>query len=208
MKDYEPWLTSFVPEKGEVAIDIGANKGIWTRYLAGRFRVVHAIEPNPEVLPELRAELPANVIVYAVAAWEEETVLNFKRYASPEHLSAFNEGTLLGQMGAVGPVLGYIELPAARLDSLPLSGKIDFIKCDTEGGEYQCMRGAEKLIRENRPLLLIEIHSSENFKHLKEFFIEMDYVYLVIEHPLIPEDSPYRAEHFWLAAVGVEKAYL
>ena|ERR1700741_4706072 len=202
MKDYEPWLIPYVPEKGEVAIDVGANKGVWTRYLAGRFRVVHAIEPNPEVLPDLRADLPANVTVHAVAAWQEETVLSFKRYASPDHLSAFNEGTLLGQIGTVGPVLGTVELPAVRLDFLPIPGRIDFIKCDTEGGEYQCIRGAENLIRENRPFLLIEIHSSENFKRLSRYLAGLGYLYRVIEHPLLSPDSPYRPEHFWLVAQG------
>jgi FkbM family methyltransferase len=161
---------------------------------------VHAVEPNPEILPDLRVELPPNVTVHAVAAWEEETVLSFKRYASPDHLSAFNEGTLLGQIGTIGPVLGHIQLAAARLDSLAISGKIDFIKCDTEGGEYQCMRGAERLIRENRPLLLIEIHSSENFKRLEGLLVKWGYFYRLIEHPLLAADSPYRPEHFWLNA--------
>ena len=200
MNDYEPWLIPFVPAKGEVAIDVGANKGIWSRWLAGRFARVYAIEPNPEVLPELRTNLPSNVTVHEVAAWDEARILTFKRYACPDHLSAYNEGTLLGQLGMVGPVLGEIELNALPLDSLPIVGKVDFIKCDTEGGEFQCLLGAESLIAENRPALLIEVHAAENGRRVSALLSEWGYHYQEIEHPLLPPDSPYRPEHFWIAA--------
>lgn len=196
--NYEPWLQFAVPDKGRGCIDVGANRGTWTRYLAGRFEHVHAIEPNPEVLPELRNDLPANVTVYPVAAWDEERPLSFNRYVCPDHLSAFNAGTLLGQIGVVGEILQTIVLPAVRLDSLQIPGKIDFIKIDTEGAETQCIRGAQNLIRENGPILLIEIHSANNFKALSTLLPQWDYSFQIVEHPLFPNDPIYRSEHFWL----------
>jgi FkbM family methyltransferase len=198
--DYELWLASAVPEKGEVAIDVGANRGVWTRELARRFIRVHAIEPNPEVLPLLKADLPVNVIVHEIAAWNVEGLLHFKRYASPDHLSAYNEGALLGQIGMVGPVLGEIELTAIPLDVLPIQGKVDFIKIDTEGAEVQIITGAAQLIRKNRPKLLVEIHAAENFKRLSVLLSDWHYIYRVIEHPLLAPDSPYRTELFWVHA--------
>jgi FkbM family methyltransferase len=193
--DYEPWLISSVPEKGEVAIDVGANRGLWTRWLARRFEWVHAIEPNPEILPQLREGLPVNVTLHEIAAWDEERLLSFKQYACPDHLSAYfkDEGI------ATGPVLGIVEISAVPLDSFSILGKVDFIKCDTEGGEFRCILGAENLIARNRPVLLIEIHAAENFKRLSALLSDWCYAYRVIEHPLAPLDSPYRTEHFWIA---------
>ena len=183
-----------------MAIDVGANLGIWTRELAKRFVHVHAVEPNPEVLPHLKKNVPGNVTVHEKAAWDKTELLLFKRYASPDHLSAYNEGALLGQLGMVGPVLGEIALHAAPLDSLPIEGRVDFIKIDTEGAEVQVVAGAARLIRDNGPTILVEIHAAENFKRLSTLLAELDYDYQVIEHPLLPETSEYRAEHFWVLA--------
>jgi len=198
--DYEPWLARTVPEHGEVAIDVGANKGIWTRELAQRFVHVHAVEPNPEILPVLETDLPANVSLHRVAAWDKSELLRFKRYASPDHLSAYNEGTLLGQLGMVGPVLEEIALHAAPLDSLPINGKVDFVKVDTEGAEVQVVMGAERLMETSRPSFLIEIHAGENFNRLHPLLKEREYDYEIILHPLLAQDSPYRTEHFWVYA--------
>ena len=200
MIDYEPWLARTVPETGEIAIDVGANKGIWTRELAQRFVHVHAVEPNPEIWPILETDLPANVTLHRVAAWDKSELLRFKRYASPDHLSAYNEGTLLGQLGMVGPVLEEIALHAAPLDSLPINGKVDFVKVDTEGAEVQVVMGAERLMETSRPTFLIEIHAGENFNRLHPLLKEREYDYEIILHPLLAQDSPYRTEHFWVYA--------
>lgn len=202
MGEYEPWLIALAPAKGAVCIDVGANVGSWTRWLAQRFEHVHAVEPNPACLPLLRKDLPSNVTVHAVAAWDEERILTFKRYACADHFSAYNEGTLLGQLGVVGPVLENIELAAVPLDALSISGKVDFIKCDTEGGEFQCLLGAERLISENRPVLLIEIHAAENGRRVSALLSEWGYRYREIEHPLHGPNSPYRPEHFWIFTQG------
>jgi FkbM family methyltransferase len=196
--NYEPWLHFAVPEKRAGCIDVGANRGTWTRWLATRFEHVHAIEPNPEVLPELRQDLPANVTVYPVAAWDREEPLTFNRYVCPDHLSAFNSGTLLGQIGVVGEILQTITLPAVRLDSLGISGQIDFFKCDTEGAEFQCISGAQNLIREYSPVLLIEIHSAANFSRLNALLPGWNYSVDIVPHPLFPDDPIYRSEHFWI----------
>ena len=200
--NYEPWLAFAVPEQGEVAIDVGANRGIWTRELAKRFVHVHAVEPNPEVLPHLKKNVPGNVTVHEKAAWDKTELLRFKRYASADHLSAYNEGALLGQLGMVGPVLGEIALHATPLDSLPINGKVDFVKVDTEGAEVQVVTGAERLMETSRPTFLIEIHAAENFKRLSVLLTQRDYDYEVIPHPLIAPDSPYRTEHFWVYATN------
>ena len=67
-------LELWVPQGGRVFVDVGANVGTWTRWLAPRFQHVHAIEPNPDALPILRATLPHNATVHDIGAWHCETI--------------------------------------------------------------------------------------------------------------------------------------
>ena len=46
-----------------------------------------------------------------------------------------------------------------KLDNLIKSKNIGFIKIDVEGHELEVINGARKLIKENKPILLIEIEA-------------------------------------------------
>ncbi len=49
-------------------------------------------------------------------------------------------------------------IPAARLDDLFLSMPVDVIKMDIEGSEKEALAGAENIIREHSPVLLISLY--------------------------------------------------
>jgi hypothetical protein len=102
---YEEWLLPYIPEHGDTAIDVGAHLGIWTKLLAGRFNLVYSIEPNPEVIEELRKSLPSNARLHSVAAWDSAALLKFSRYEHSGHLSAYFEGEGIG----TGPPKDRIE---------------------------------------------------------------------------------------------------
>src|SRR3954453_12438803 len=132
----EWWLDTWVPLSGRVFVDVGANPGSWTHWLAPHFDHVHAVEPNPEAVAELRANLPANVTVHPVGAWSTETTVTFSCYAETVHTSAY-----FGEEGInTGPRAGQVELPCRPLDALEIAGPVDFLKCDTEGAEVEVLR--------------------------------------------------------------------
>lgn len=59
-----------------------------------------------------------------------------------------------------------IQVQTELLDNIiPREVRIDFIKIDVEGGEYQVLLGAHKLIEEQRPLIIFEhgLGSSEYY---------------------------------------------
>jgi FkbM family methyltransferase len=39
---------------------------------------------------------------------------------------------------------------------------LDFLKCDVDGGETAAFHGAEQLLREKRPVLLVEMHRQDD----------------------------------------------
>ena len=47
------------------------------------------------------------------------------------------------------------------LDALALRRPVRFIKMDVEGAEPQVVRGAERLLREDRPVILSELHPAQ-----------------------------------------------
>lgn len=193
MQEY--WLASWVPQGGRVFVDVGANTGTWTRWLAPRFQHVHAIEPNPDALPVLRANLPHNVTVHDVGAWHYETILTFTRFADSAHMSSFFKEEGIN----TGPKVGTIDLRCCAIDSVGISQGVDFLKCDIEGAEIECLLGAEQLILRDRPWLFVETHSSGNFISLVRLLANWDYLFTIIRHPDYEPFSRLWFEHCWFS---------
>jgi FkbM family methyltransferase len=68
-------------------------------------------------------------------------------------------GAYLLRDGAA-PLTGNIarQVPLIALDQLTLPRPVRFIKMDVEGAEPQVLRGAERLLSNDRPVILSELH--------------------------------------------------
>ncbi len=60
------FLSEIVP-RDRIAVDVGANKGVYTRILAELVTHVHAFEPNPKAYRWLNRALPENVTAHQLA---------------------------------------------------------------------------------------------------------------------------------------------
>ena len=49
------------------------------------------------------------------------------------------------------------DIKSKQLDNFNFDNKISFIKIDVEGHEAEVIKGSEKTIRDNKPILLVEI---------------------------------------------------
>lgn len=144
------YLPALAPP-GTVAVDVGANRGLYTYALARHCRVVHAIEPQPWCADTIRAWGNPRVIVHEVAASDRTGIL---RLSIP--LRGQTRMTGYATAGAIEGPTEKIEVPAQPLDDLDL-GPVDFIKIDVEGHEMSVLNGAGATIDRHRPDLLIEI---------------------------------------------------
>ena len=144
---------------GTTAIDVGANIGLFTvplaRAVGSRGRVI-AIEPDAENLARLEANLRlnrlANVLVERVAAGDRDGEAELHLANDP----AFHSTAVVYDGRGIGRAL---RVPVTRLDTIWMRlGRpaVSVIKIDVEGGEAAVLRGAEALLRETRPALLIE----------------------------------------------------
>lgn len=150
---------------GHHVLDIGANIGYFTIQMAnwvGDTGSVVAFEPVPANLDLLRRSIVENGfegrirVVPAVVAQEpgEAELLNVDvRYS---HNSG---GSHILETGTPTPQdHRRLRVAKVQLDKLELPRPISFIKIDAEGAEALALRGAQELLRADRPKVLAEIN--------------------------------------------------
>jgi FkbM family methyltransferase len=150
------------PDK--IAVDVGANVGLFTAVLARRSKKVIAFEPNPTCAEHLKKVAPRNceVIAKAISDSGGRTELRVPVYQGiPMHalatIDAANRyGTELRATSFVTHEVEKVTLDQALFG--PTSAEhIAFINIDAEGHEFAVLRGGEGLIVKHRPALLVEL---------------------------------------------------
>jgi FkbM family methyltransferase len=151
---------------GQHVVDAGAHIGLFAMHMAaavGRSGSVHCFEPFEAnaaclelAIAENRFERRVILERAAVGAMHGTGQLIF----APATLNS--GGAFIGAPGASVPA-GHETLPVRliALDEYPLPRPISFIKIDVEGAEPQALRGAARLLREDRPVILSEVHPSQ-----------------------------------------------
>ncbi len=146
--------------KGDHVLDVGSNLGYYA-LLAGRAvgpagRVL-GFEPAPDVYTILARNVARsglkNISVFPWAISDCSKAIEFYGSEIPSWGSLIREKDLLqGQPTTV---------PAKRLDDL-LDEFPDFrptvLRMDVEGGELMALEGAQRLLREYKPRIFVEIH--------------------------------------------------
>lgn len=141
-------------------LDIGANIGYYSLLSAravGLDGAVHAFEPEPGNFELLSKNISANKLknIYPL----NKAVSN-KEEMKQLFLSAANYGAHSFAEGNVPlGVEGSVSVSTLRLDDYWREhgrGKIDFIKMDTQGAEGDILEGAEKVLEESSPVILME----------------------------------------------------
>ncbi len=166
---YEPRVLEAVErlaEPGATAYDVGANIGHISILLArrvGPLGRVFAFEPLPANLERLRANLALNgfevrVTVIPAAVSRETRAATFLVHASG------GMGKLEGSAGREGQYPGTMPVGTIDLDSFVYARghpAPSLVKIDIEGGEALALAGMQRLLREARPVLLVEVHGPE-----------------------------------------------
>ncbi len=169
-------------ERGDVAVDVGSHKGAftyWMRKAVGPAGKVYAFEPQPESARYQReiARVLAldNVVVEALALSSQRGTATFS--AAP---GGFHAG---GRLGRAKPESGEIsfEVRTETLDHYFETARrpVALIKIDAEGHEREILRGARRLLAEDRPFLLFECerrrHPGLSIRPILDSLLELGY---------------------------------
>lgn len=167
-EDVEPEfpIVAALLEPGDVVVDIGANVGVTSVFFSrcvGPAGHVHAFEPFPETFAYLRAGIGSlglgNVTLYNVALSDapgetEMIVPPYDEGGDNLYRARLAEADTAAGGGRRAKVkISTLDAELAdRLDALAL------IKCDVEGHELPCFRGAERCLTRFEPSVLVEIN--------------------------------------------------
>lgn len=159
MPEPEIALLPILCRPDRAGFDVGASDGAYSVHMVGRVSRCVAFEPrswSAEYLRQLarHAGLPIEVEEVALSNLEGRAQLRipteFQDFSTIEAANAFRSPELRGSR------IVSAEVITRRLDSYAESTQVGFIKVDVEGHEAACLKGAETLLAEHRPRLIVE----------------------------------------------------
>jgi FkbM family methyltransferase len=150
-----------IPNK-RTFVDVGANIGIWSYPLIGKFNKIVAYEPSNQNIECLKENV-GNLIEIRTKA-----VANFEGTAD-FHQAGKNCGD--GKLCRPGVGASY-TVPVVQLDNENLQD-VDLIKIDVQGWELEVLEGARYTIKTQRPWVIFEVN--EDIDKCCTFMEELDY---------------------------------
>jgi len=148
-----------------VALDVGANVGHHTLYLASFCAEVHAFEPYAVVADSIHQKIRRNhlthVHVHAVGLGEADQELDF----FAPHGTNTGTGTFVaGHEALNNRHVGRLHVVRgdAYVATLALPA-VDLVKVDVEGFELATLRGLRDTLRRHRPIVMLELSDSARF---------------------------------------------
>lgn len=175
------YVINALVEPGHVCLDVGANVGALTLAMArqaGPGGRVYAFEPGPVTFERLRRNIALN-------PWLTDVVVPLSLGVADKPGTLFwnedwhNRGnaTLLESAGTAVEVVsldwyfGQVSLP-----------RLDFVKIDVEGMEYEVLTGARLLLATHKPILYFEtlshfdaIRGFPTLDRIEAFLRDLDY---------------------------------
>jgi FkbM family methyltransferase len=152
-----------------VALDVGANMGLWSYAMArsGLFSEVIAFEPNTALTADLRnARLPGlRLIDKAVSSTPGTATLRIPRKG---HMQLDGWASLEARTDLEADAFLTLDIETIRLDDLGLSS-VGFVKIDVEGHELSALEGARRLFTDSRPVCILE-YRERNRDAVLDFF--------------------------------------
>lgn len=160
---------------GDTVIDVGGNLGFFVlilNELVGNTGNIYTFEPSKRLKAKLESTVLKNnlqnvtIVNFALGESEATTTLHFnpKQTGLTSIVTDFETGSLSEE----------IQITTLDKYSENISGRVSFIKIDTEGFEPQVLNGARKLISRDTPTIYIELggyyqnSSAQALKILKE----------------------------------------
>lgn len=192
-------VAALIQRCGGTVLDVGANTGFYSllALTCGAERVV-AFEPFSPVLAHLRSNLAANdsdvsarvdVVPYAVGAEVGSAVLHIP---PPTGTLVETSASLSGSFK--DEIARRIEVPVVTVDGhTAVDGPVTVVKVDVEGMDHSVLQGAVRCMREDRPVVFIEVLPRAEKRLLEELVAAANYRILPL-HPVEPPEYVDRIE--------------
>jgi len=171
-----------------VAVDCGANLGIHTLQMARAVEpggLVVAIEPIGELVARLREEMRESLLPENLVRIVQCCVSNARGTADfyqIDHPLQHGLSGLRKREYSSGVVAKPVVVEVRTLDDLCADlPRLDFLKLDIEGAEFDALRGGMRILRKFRPVIAMEQSQTDpqyfgySWAELLAFLEEMEY---------------------------------
>ncbi len=157
------YFKGFLPKEDDIVVDIGAYYGDSAIWYAKEFRAkVIAFEPVPEAYKELLKNAKLNHVINEILAY------NVALGRGKRLVGGKGNGTMFSLANKEDII------QTKTLDSFRLN-RVDLLKVDVEGFEYEVLNGAINTIKKFKPKIIIETHNKELKKKCNAFLIRLGY---------------------------------
>lgn len=133
-----------------IAIDVGANVGLWAKPLTEKFNSVIAFEPMKQVLECLKLnvkDLPVTIHEHALGNVNSKIEMEFNQTnTGASHVAKVGTGSII----------------IKKLDDLNLP-KFGLLKVDCERHDLQVLEGAKETILRYKPIIVVEQHPDTDY---------------------------------------------
>lgn len=197
-------ILPFLVDPTRMAVDAGANKGVYTYWLERFSAHVHAYEPNPKMFGVLKRGVGAKATVHFAALSDQagEFALRIPKTAKGRYS---NQGASLNH-DKVGDSYGEVVVQTRRLDDEGLDD-VGFIKIDVEGHEMAVLDGALETIKRCRPTLLIEMEQQHTGRPIAidlKRVTDLGYRMLFLQRGVLTSGARFDAEAHHTNAASAE----
>ena len=148
--------------KDKVFADVGSHVGYYTIRMSGLYKRVHAFEPNPFSLENLRVNIELNNL-------NNVTI-------HPLGLGDANTEAILYSSRDMATFLPRKERKAIKTVMRRFDDEVDHVdvvKVDVEGFEEKVLLGASRLIHTSKPIWIIEHHEGDFYPEVKGSFVRI-----------------------------------
>jgi len=150
------WILEAMDRKPGAFVDVGANMGIISAYIARALpdRTIIAMEPDPMTAKRTAAVFGLNrlrnaQLIEAAASETDGSITFYSPKGKSESASVIPSRERR---------MRRVSVDALKVDSLDYQGPISCVKFDVEGHEPAAIRGSLETIRKHRPTIIFEYH--------------------------------------------------
>ena len=163
--------------RGTDSIDVGVYRGVYSYEMSKYSKIVHSFEPNPILLSHIEKNLKKiikNINFYNCALSDKDNLVSLrvpirnKNYNKDNYEEYFQMGRASIHNKNKFTDFELFNVESRKLDNLNFTNKISFIKIDVEGHEMEVIKGSEKTIKNNKPIMLVEIEEQYTKKNVND----------------------------------------
>ncbi len=174
-------LVPLLSRRKGVAVDAGANKGVFLYHLSRAYERVYGFEPLPQLSSYLKKAAPANVTVHGAALSNAPGTATLRLPRGFIELGSLESHT--SETWTTDAPIEEHEVELKTLDSVGLRD-VAFLKIDVEGHELSVLEGARETISHYRPTVLVEVeerHRAGGVAGIRNYLEDLGYAGFYLE---------------------------